>query len=61
MPAETVGAVQLTSRLVSEPAVPDTVGAPGAGGASSVTSVRPMVTATVSVPPCWSTTRTVTA
>ena len=56
------GAVQLTSRLVSEFAVAPTVGAPGvADPASQFTSVTVMVTPMLSEPPLPSETETVTA
>ena len=54
-----VGAVQVTSRLVVDPAVADTVGAAGRPGGSS-TSVTVIVTVTVSVPPLPSSALTTT-
>ena len=54
-----VGAVQLTSRLVFDPAVADTVGAAGMPGGSS-TSVTVIVTVMVSVPPLPSSALTMT-
>ena len=53
------GAVQLTSRLVVEPAVAVTVGAFGAIG-GSLTSVSVIVTVVTAVPPLLSSAVTVT-
>ena len=54
-----VGAVQVTSRLVVDPAVAVTEGAAGRPGGSS-TSVTVIVTVTVSVPPLPSSALTMT-
>ena len=54
-----VGAVQLTSRLVLDPAVAVTEGAAGRPG-GSFTSVTVIVTVTVSVPPLLSSALTMT-
>ena len=53
------GALQLTSRLVPEPAIDFTVGAVGATGGSA-TSVKVMVTVVTAVPPLLSSAVTVT-